>query len=344
MTLLAHLARKIKNPTENIAVEALGYILRRKAAREALQATLRNHAPDLGEIDHVETQVVDGPTRPDLVGFDRTGKQLVQIEAKFWAGLTSKQPKAYFDRLEDGATLLFIAPLTRLEILWNELLRRMGEEGTEGSSGRGVKDKTIDGKHLMLTSWAHLLEQLLLSAEDATGRAEIEQLLGLAKRMDESRFLPFRDEDFAPEIGRRLANLNRLIVDAVARGKADGFIDTKGLRSSNAAGKMGRFILVGGAGAWFGLHLRRWASGRFPDTPLWLRFRSWSSGSIPFEDIQAALDPLIKQASPGCFRDGRNLIVPIRPLVHAEYQEVLDDVVKQLREIADRFPDRRTGS
>ena len=337
MTLLAHLAPKIKIPTENIAVEALGYILQRKAARKALEAILCDHGPDSGEIDHVETQVVVGPTRPDLVGFGGRDRKLVLIEAKFWAGLTSSQPKDYFDQLEDGATLMFVAPLARLEVLWHELLRRLGDEGAGGSSGRGVKSKTIGGKHLMLTSWKHLLEQLLMSADDAPARAEIDQLLGLAKRMDESRFLPFRDEDFAPEIGRRLGNLDRLIVDSVARGKAKGFIDTKGLRSSSAGGRIGRFIRIGGAGAWFGLHLRRWASGRFPDTPLWLRFRSWSRGSIPFEDIQAAMEPLMRQASPGCFRDGTDLIVPIWPRVHAEYHEVLDDVVKQLWEIADRF-------
>ena len=343
MTLLAHLAPKIKNPTENIAVEALGYILQRKVARKALEAILSGHGPDLGGIDRVETQVVQGPTRPDLVGF-REGQKILQIEAKFWAALTPQQPEEYFKRLGGGATLLFVAPRSRLEVLWTVLLDRLGEKGIGDTSGRGVKSKAIGGKHLMLTSWAHLLEQLRTSAEDETARAEINQVLGLAKRMDDSAPLQFRDEDFAPEIGRRLATLDRLIVEAVARGKRDEFIDSKGLRASSARGKIGRFIRVGGAGAWFGLHLRRWASGRFPDTPLWLRFRSWSRDSIPFEDIQSALDPLMRQAPPGCFRDGQDLIVPIRPQVGADYHEVLEDVVRQLREIAALFREGAAGS
>ena len=50
-------------------------------------------------------------TRPDLVGLDRTmGKECVLIEAKFWAGLTDRQPKAYLDRLDPGKALLFVAP------------------------------------------------------------------------------------------------------------------------------------------------------------------------------------------------------------------------------------------
>ena len=50
MTLLAHLAPKMKDPTENPAVEALGYILRRKSARKAPEAILSSHGHDLGEV------------------------------------------------------------------------------------------------------------------------------------------------------------------------------------------------------------------------------------------------------------------------------------------------------
>lgn len=336
MTLLARLVPKMRDGTENIAVEALGYILRETTAQETLAVFLSKHGATIEGIDRVETQVVQGPTRPDLVGF-KEGRKVVQIEAKFWAALTPQQPKEYFKRLRDGATLLFVAPRSRLETLWVSLLKRLGVKGTQGHAERDVKSTAIDGKHLMLTSWAHLLDQLLNSATDATARAEIDQLRGLAKRMDESALLPLREEDLAPEIGRCFATLERLIVDAVARGKKDEFIDTRGLRPSSAQGKMGRYIRIGGAGAWFGIHIRRWTSGRFPDTPLWLRFRSWRSGSVPFDDIETALRPLMGRVPPGCFRDGQDLIVPIRPRAYTEYHEVLADVVRQLQEIADRL-------
>ena len=48
--------------------------------------------------------------RLDLVVFDKRGSERVLIEVKFWAGLTSKQPEEYLERLPrngDPAVLLF---------------------------------------------------------------------------------------------------------------------------------------------------------------------------------------------------------------------------------------------
>ena len=49
-TLLAHLSPKFTERAEDIAVEALGYILSRsKAARDALEDVLRNGGTDVGQ-------------------------------------------------------------------------------------------------------------------------------------------------------------------------------------------------------------------------------------------------------------------------------------------------------
>ena len=40
--------------------------------------------------------------------------------------------------------------------------------------------------------------------------AEIRQLRGLAERMDEDAFLPFRGGNFSPELPRRLLDLRRV--------------------------------------------------------------------------------------------------------------------------------------
>ena len=165
-TLLAHLAWKLSDRHEDIAVEALGFILRSEATRNTLRQVLRDGSADVGPIVRVATQVGDeGGTRPDLVGSDRQGEETVLIEAKFWAGLTQNQPKAYLDRLTPGNALLFVAPKSRTEALWIELCKR-ADVDVPDPADEAVEVKSVETrerKRLMLTSWAHLLERLELA-------------------------------------------------------------------------------------------------------------------------------------------------------------------------------------
>ena len=124
-TLLAHLSPSFTSQTENIAVEALGYILNKYAgSREGLDDVVRSGVRNVKPVVKVRTQAsaLDG-TRPDLVGVDEDGAERVLIEAKFWAELTPRQPHAYLDRLPDDgpAVLLFLAPEEKIVSLWPEL-------------------------------------------------------------------------------------------------------------------------------------------------------------------------------------------------------------------------------
>ena len=128
-TLLARLAPMFGPQTENLAVEALGHILfGSEAARSALSELLQAGGAGIEQVSQVRTQVAgDEGTRPDLVGSDRDGEDRVLIEAKFWAGLTSKQPCGYLEQLRSApqpSALLFVAPALRMYSLWPELCRR----------------------------------------------------------------------------------------------------------------------------------------------------------------------------------------------------------------------------
>ena len=88
-TLLAHLSPSFTSQTENIAIEALGYVLNEYAgSREGLDDVVRSGGRNVKPVVKVRTQVtaLDG-TRPDLVGVDEDGAEPVLIEAKFWAEL-----------------------------------------------------------------------------------------------------------------------------------------------------------------------------------------------------------------------------------------------------------------
>ena len=87
-TMFAHIVSRLTNRTEDVAVDALGFILSRSdAARRALRDLLKLEGLDVGELTGAATQVGDGTlARPDLAVRDRERKERVLIEAKFWAG------------------------------------------------------------------------------------------------------------------------------------------------------------------------------------------------------------------------------------------------------------------
>ena len=329
-TLLSHLARNLTARTEDLAVEALGYILGKSpASREFLNSMVGN---DIPRVVRVATQVIgEDRTRPDLVGFDGHGQERVLIEAKFWAALTENQPNTYLERLPDDDTslLLFVAPEARLQSLWPELLRRTRErwEVVDGQDKEKVKSAALsdDGRRLMLTSWRHLLG--VLAAQATAGgemdvQAEIQQLVGLTEREDADAFLPIRREELGPEVPRRWLNLMQLMDDVVQEGREAGWIDVEGLGLSRSFEYYGRYMRVcGNPYLWFGIHFRWWANG---ETPLWVEFHA---DDAP-EDEMLNKIRLLEQGEPGCVDE--DWYVPIHLPTGVERAEVLDAVLKRV--------------
>ncbi len=335
-SLLAHLAWKLTNQTETLATEALGYILSQSsAARQALQEAIRTGGVDVGPLAQANTEVIGKKNeRIDLAALDEQGLERVLIEVKFWAGLTDNQPNTYLERLpEDGApaVLLFVAPEARLETLWPEVLRRADTKFNlhEDAASRGIKSAVVDNseRRLMLTSWRTLLGSMTSRASvdgDSSAERDILQLNALCEREDTEAFLPLRSEEFGPAFPRRMLNLQKLVDDATARGRKEGFIDNQGLRVTPQSYGYGTWIRLGSkdtswAMAWFGVDYRAWA--RDEETPLWLNFID--SSDMPLADITERLGGYQR-----CY-----LTLP----TGVEYDAVLDSVVDELREFAEEI-------
>lgn len=173
-SLLGELAVSFAPHPENIATEALRYILvRHEAAWSALRRLLDTAAVDLPESLHFRTQAwaQDGTT-PDLVGSDHDGVDRLLVEAKFWAGLTPNQPVAYLGRLppDRPGALLFIAPGARFQRLWEKLTvacREAGVEvGPEHDAATELRWSSLRHGRLVLTSWRALLSAGLLTRSE----------------------------------------------------------------------------------------------------------------------------------------------------------------------------------
>ena len=335
-TLFAQIVPKFTERTEDVAVEALGYILSQSnAARRALENTLREGGAAVGSIARVRTQVTGGKReRPDLAGLDVDGAERVLIEAKFWAERTKNQPNEYLKRLpkDRPAALLFVAPTARLETLWPELCRSADQQFTViGATTPGdLRAATVSGgeRRLMLTSWAALLDLMESESKfagDVVAERDIQQLRGLTDCAEPDPFLPWRPEEMGPEFARRMEGLRRLVDDAISHGKNAGFLN-RGSVAAGGGGGYGRQIQLGGVAAGFGIEIFAWA--RYCNTPLWLRFGRDKYGQLK----QAGLTD--EMFDPGPTWDFR---IPIKLPAGVDYDKVLSSVVSRLKSIARLF-------
>ena len=334
-SLLAHLSSRFTDRTEDIAVEALGYILSSsEAATTGLLSILRSGGADVEKLPRIDTQVSGKEgERPDLVGWDESGGERLLIEAKFWAGLTDNQPNAYLERLPPNGILLFVAPEARVETLWPELQRLVKKAGFKWTGGaNGTRSADVDGKRLMLTSWKALLDEASHHASasgDSAAVASVRQLSGLCEREDQRAFLPLKRYELGPELPRRLLGFCDVIDRAVVRARSEGLASTEGLQARGSRNGYWRWIHLG---------VRRkgaWANDRFAEARLSLRYGAWS---------QYRETPLWLQVSEKKHRKrlgdkvltGTEL-VPIYLRIGVEFDAVVDSVVDQLRDIAHRI-------
>ncbi len=337
-TLFAHIAPWLTDRIEDVAVEALGYIMSNsEAARTALSNAVKDGGIEVGSINRVETwEIGDEGAIPDLVCFDEDDSQNLLIEAKFWAELTKNQPNQYIKQLQEkrqdrSAVLLFVAPRARLELLWPELCDRARKEFkvcTISDSGL-VRSASVESDlhHLQLISWADLLESMGKAAcgvEDNIAAADIRQLRGLTNRVDGGTYLPIRPEELSSESANHMLDLAQLVDDATNHAKQNSWINTAGLKATPQRRGYGRYVSIGGVGTWFGIHTEGWA--RHSDTPLWLSFHETNREHLNRTNLNK-----------DCFEHEGRYCIPIDVPKAENYHEVLNTVVNSLGNFAKGF-------
>ena len=359
-SLLAHLAYKFSGQTETTATEALGYILSRsEAARNALRDTLKTGGADVGPIARVQTEVdinvkakegaKEKDARIDLVGFGEGDAKRALIEVKFWAGLTENQPNTYLEELlknEEPSALLFVAPESRLETLWTEILRLAANDKAKRFT---LDAGNIDGEtnlpsavvnggphRLMLTSWRAMLGAMASRASvdgDSAAERDILQLNALCERQDTEAFLPLRSSELGPQFARRMPQFIQLAEDAREHVKVKPFVSVT-YPTNSATNSHGRYLtLLENVPVWFGVRYDLWA--KRGDTPLWLVVRrtpfAWAAD---FNEVKRCLEPLIKQ--PSILDDpAEGILIPFFLPTGVEREEALESVAVRLEEVCD---------
>lgn len=342
-TLFGYLATKFTASPENIATEALNYILvRSPVANAALLHLLEEAGVDLPDDVAFQTQVTgDDNARPDIEG--RTAKRgtIIVVEAKHWAGLTDNQPVTYINRLpEEGpALLVFIAPAARFTTLWPELTGRCNRAGFGTGETQQIAPEfwsaTLPkGRHLMLVSWRAVLADITRALERAgegEALADAAQLAGLCEAMDSDAFMPLRSEEITSvEIPRRFVQFSQLVLDIAARACDAGLCSKKGgLRPGSGIGYTGHYLRLGEVVVFLGFDSPHWARHR--STPLWLRIDGKDMKER--DAARHALGRLRLENPPRLIEDGGNPWVPLFLPLGTERERIIDDVLSQLEEI-----------
>lgn len=340
-TLLAHLAHRIAGGTENAAVEALAYILNRSNSAKSGFHSLIVSALGVEEMkvcSAFETQVTaEDNSRPDFVGFDEDNEKRVIGEAKFWAALGEGQGKAYLEQLSTSgpSVLLFVVPEARVDRLWDAAMKDIesADDGNEYipvalSSGMKSAKFISDDKCVLMMSWRTLLAELSDSCMgEPTVQADIRQLQGLVERMDSEQFQPISKEQLSPEFPRLMLGLVNLVDQALDRGVAGNWVFPLGSRWSRPSdnNSAGWYLRISNSktAAWFGVDFDLWAKSDSEDSPLWL----W------LYDLDTTT--LRKLASQKRLQATDESYFPIRVKTGALYEDVLADVVEQLKAVAD---------
>lgn len=331
-SVLAHIARGISQK-ENVATDALAFVLNRSpAAREALRRQIAAIVGDLPAIARVATQIAVGEeSRPDVLVHGEDGATLGYLEAKFWAALTNAQPTSYVDRLSaaGGGVLVIVAPERRMSTLHLEVRERLRAASPKDSGPRAL---SVGSVRIGLLSWSKLLASVSAAvADDPAAASDVGQLVGLVARFESRGFIPFtRDELDDLQVPRRIQALGELVDEIVDRAAKLGVLNIKRMRHSRGAGHVGRYVGFSRAGAWLGLAHTQWGSrGR---TPFWLRFdnSSWGRGPLVIDALRAwtTSEPPRAYAD-----DGATMRVPLLVPVGVEKDAVIDEVLRQLREV-----------
>lgn len=327
-SLLGYLANKHVVQREVLATDAVVFLLAQSEAARSGVARL------LGLSDvalSFEGQLVDENSRPDIAARDEDGHLRALIEGKFWAGLTSNQPADYLRMMERyGGPLLVVAPRTRHQVLWGELLSRVPNFTNDAT-------KPFSANHgntrLMLTGWRELLQAMAPGLAGTPLEAELHQLDGLVREFEADGHLPLQPEQLTSlETPRLIRSLSDLVEEIVQAARAANLVSIDGLRQTHGWYSAGRYILIGErVGAWFGLDHALWSE--FGKGPLWLRFVSegWSARST----VRRIFSSQFSGDSPSAFERDDGAIAISVPVEHrAERSRMVTAGVESIRQFA----------
>jgi hypothetical protein len=174
--LLPHLASRFRRQPEVVAMEVLHWILvTDHEAREWFCNRLASLDGDrMSRALEFEPEVQRDGIRPDLCAIERgTRREVILIEAKFWAALQPSQPLKYLERAEE--MLVFLGPDQGTTTwLWPEVCARAG---IAPDGVRELSHVLRSGKRLAYLKWSDVLQINTSRPSTTRAKEELEALV-----------------------------------------------------------------------------------------------------------------------------------------------------------------------
>jgi hypothetical protein len=345
MSVLSHLTLRFSTHPENLATEALAYVLDKSpVARRSMERLVAGLSGRTLDLHRFATQSVnEDQSRPDLVGIGSDGLQTLAVEVKFWAGLTEAQPVAYLAAMPAPGVVLFVAPAARLHTLWAELTRRVVNAGLAQPSAPPLVADSMSmnvGGHVMAAvSWRGLLgfvQNEVEAAAEVETAADIRQLLALCEHMDDAAFLPLSSEEMTGSTGRRVMQMGALASELTDRLVQAGLADVKALRAVGGNGYYGRYLRIRGNGALLQFSARNWAA--WGASPIWLTVTG------PAFEASAQVREALHGAGIRFHEQGKDNHIAIMLPIGVERDAVLLAAMGQLVAIAQALPESTSAA
>jgi len=341
-SLLGQFYNRIKGSQEDIASESLTYILKKSIrARQTINHIVKlNTGLEFTDLSYQTQNVGDKLERPDISGVDNFGKEVLLIEAKFWASLTSNQPNEYINRLSENAVLIFLVPTLRVRAVFEEVLRRIDskfENIVVESDYQKVKISNSN-KFVIVKSWNEILNAIkseLTQENNQTLLSDIDQIIGFCDTIDNNSFQPIIDEDLSPSIPKKVMSYYDIVdkvVDELKNKRKD--TSTKGLNRTRHKFGYRRYFAIKNYGFGIDLEMSLWA--KEADTPFWLSVsiiendkKNWSRNALFNHECKKIGDKF------GFHFVKRNddTLLSLPPKLNVTEDEVIKDLVDKIEQI-----------
>lgn len=339
-SLLGLFYSRIRGSQEDIASEGLAYILQKSlSARQAINSLIKYDCGlILTDLGYVTQNVGANLERPDISGYNEVGKEVLIIEAKFWASFTRSQPVEYLNRLGADSVLLIVCPSLRVRSIFTEIVIRLKQSNLDFQEC--LKDHSLlfpNNKFLLVKTWNEVLSTVrinLVQNNEQSLISDIDQLIGFCDTIDSNTFLPLQSQDLSPIVPKRINSYYSLIDKVVDELQKKGEANTNGLRATPHRQGYIRYLHLEGFGVAFSLNFDLWA--RYVDTPFWILFKLKTDlGWVSTDKLKATCKKVASRLDHNTWLDGnRRVYFALVPQLDATEDVVIQNLAEQILELS----------
>ena len=255
-SLLGQFYNRIKGSQEDVASEGLAYILQNsKSARNALHKIIKlDSGLDFDNINYTTQNIGEKLERTDISGYNIDNKEVIIIEAKFWASLTDNQPLTYLERLSENSILVFACPTLRVRPVFDEVKKRIFDDKQKYESNPNSHFiKLANNKNIVIKTWNEILGtiRLQLIQDNDQYLSDIDQIIGFCETVDSNSFLPFQSKDFSPSNAKRINSFYDIADKVIDELKKRELADTTNLNATPQKYGYTRYFKIGTMGSAF---------------------------------------------------------------------------------------------